>query len=141
MIIALDTNVLVALWNSDDALNLRALSALEKAYTLGTLVISGAVFAELLASRGSSEIFLHKLLAENEISVDWPVSKDVWRTAGLAYKAYAERRRKSKQEEPRRILTDFLIGAHAAENGYSFLTFDDKVFKAAFPKLQILAIK
>ena len=48
MITALDTNVLVALWDRDDGLNSTAQAALDTAFARGKLVISGAVFAELL---------------------------------------------------------------------------------------------
>jgi predicted nucleic acid-binding protein len=49
MITAVDTNVLVALWDRDDALNSTAQAALDAAFARGKLVISGPVFAELLA--------------------------------------------------------------------------------------------
>ena len=49
MITAVDTNVLVALWDRDDALNSTAQAALDAAFARGKLVISAAVFAELLA--------------------------------------------------------------------------------------------
>ena len=49
MITAVDTNVLVALWDRDDALNSTAQAALDASFARGKLVISGAVFAELLA--------------------------------------------------------------------------------------------
>jgi predicted nucleic acid-binding protein len=40
---------------------------------------------------------------------------------------------------PRRILTDFLIGAHALVRGFTLLTFDQRLYAAAFPELNILA--
>ena len=50
MTTAIDTNVLVALWNEDDRLNPLARSALDAALEHGGLVISAPVFAELLAA-------------------------------------------------------------------------------------------
>ena len=140
MITALDTNVLVALWDDDDALNAAALKALDNAYERGGLVISGAVFAELMAFPGRSEKFLDKFLTDTQVSVDWTVSETIWRTAGRAFKAYANRRRKHHTEGPRRILADFLIGAHALENGYSLLTMDEGIYRAAFAKLPIFRV-
>jgi predicted nucleic-acid-binding protein len=49
MITAVNTDVLVALWDRDDALNSTAQAALDAAFARGKLVISGPVFAELLA--------------------------------------------------------------------------------------------
>ncbi len=49
MTTAIDTNVLVALWDKDDALNSAAQTALDAAFAQGKMVINGAVFAELLA--------------------------------------------------------------------------------------------
>ena len=138
MTTALDTNVLVALWDEDDALNSAALEALDSAFVLGALVITGAVYAELLAFPRRTESFLDKFLRETQIVVDWDTTEAVWRSAGKAFQAYANRRRKQSSEEPRRILADFLIGAYAAENGYRLLTLDEGIYRAAFPKLEIV---
>ena len=55
---AIDTNVIVALWDKDDAVNSAAESALDAALRPGHLVIPAPAFAELLACRGRSEAFL-----------------------------------------------------------------------------------
>jgi predicted nucleic acid-binding protein len=60
MITAVDTNVLVALWDRDDALNSTAQAALDAAFARGKLVIGGAVFAELLALPRRTEAFISK---------------------------------------------------------------------------------
>ena len=57
--------------------------------------------------------------------------------AGRAFQAYAEWRRKQRDRGARRILADFLIGAHASANGYRLLTLDDGLYRAAFPALAI----
>jgi predicted nucleic acid-binding protein len=41
---------------------------------------------------------------------------------------------------PRRILADFLIGAHACERGYRLLTLDDRLYRAAFPDLALVRV-
>ena len=41
---------------------------------------------------------------------------------------------------PRRILADFLIGAHALRNGFPLLTLDDRIYRAAFPGLIVVTI-
>ena len=140
MTTAIDTNVIVGLWDSNDALHLAALDLLEAVSSRGGVVICGAVFGELLACQGRTEEFVNGFLDDTDISVDWSTSKSVWRTAGFAFREYAKRHRKKGPERPRRILADFLIGAHAFENGYSLLTLDDRIYRAAFPKLQIFRV-
>ena len=140
MITAVDTNVLVALWDRDNALNSTAQAALDAAFARGKLVISGAVFAELLALPHRTEAFIEEFLKETGIGVDWITDEAMWRVAGRAFQAYANHRRKQKSGEPRRLLADFLIGAHAVEKGVALLTLDDGIYRAAFPKLPIVKV-
>ena len=140
MTIAIDSNVIVGLWNPNDALNFIARKSLDVAFSTGSLVIYGAVFGELLACPGRTEEFVNKFLDDADISVDWTTNETIWKTAGRAFSAYADRRRKQKLEGPRRILADFLIGSHAFENGYSLLTLDEGLYRAAFPKLPIFRV-
>lgn len=140
MISAVDTNVIVALWDADKRDHLTALSLLDDAASRGGIVICGPVFSELLAGPGRTEEFVNQFLEESEIVVDWSSTEAVWRTAGSAFQKYAARRRRGKSGDPRRILTDFYIGAHAFENGYSLLTLDDGIYRAAFPKLRIFSV-
>ncbi len=140
MTTSIDTNVLVAVWNADDTLNARAASALNTARNGGSLVIAAPVYAELLAAPSQEQEFLDTFFANTGIAIDWLLDESVWRSAGLAYQSYAGRRRKHSDAVPRRILADFLIGAHALENRYRLLTFDDRLYRAAFPRLTITAI-
>jgi predicted nucleic acid-binding protein len=64
----------------------------------------------------------------------------IWRSAGRAFRGYAERRRKHRDPGGRRILADFLIGAHAAAHDYRLLTLDVHLYRAAFPTLKIETI-
>ena len=137
MISAVDTNVIVALWDAEERDHLTALDLLDEAASRGGIVICGAVFGELLAGPGRTEEFIKNFLEDAEVVVDWSSNETIWRTAGLAFQKYAARRRRGKSGEARRILTDFYIGAHALENGYSLLTLDDGIYRAAFPKLSL----
>ena len=85
MITAIDTNVLVALWDRDDTLNSAAQAALDAAFTRGKLVISGAVFAELLAFPRRTEAFLDQFLTDTGIAVDWGTDESIWRVTGKAF--------------------------------------------------------
>lgn len=140
MTTAIDTNVLIALWDKDATLSSAAQSALEAAFHRGSLVIAAPVFAELLAAPGRSESFLNSFLEDTAIAIDWNLDEPVWRTAGRAFQAYAERRRRQRDTGPRRILADFLIGAHAQTLGYRLLTLDERLYRVAFPTLTIETI-
>jgi predicted nucleic acid-binding protein len=137
MTTAIDTNVIVALWNKDDIQNRAAQKALEERQERGGLVICGAVYAELLAAPGRTEVFVDGFCEETGIGVEWELGEKVWRAAGVAFQSYAARRRKQKGAEPRRILADFLIGAHALVNGYKLLTLDGGMYRASYPRLMI----
>lgn len=140
MITAIDSNVIVGLWNPDDALNPVARGALETAFAAGALVICGAVFGELVGCPGRNEDFVDDFVRDADIRVDWSSSEAIWRSAGLAYQKYAVRRRRQKTGDPRRILTDFYIGAHALHNGYALLTLDARIYRAAFSELKLIRI-
>ena len=140
MTTAIDTNLISAFWNEDDALSRMAQGALEAALDQGMLVISGVVYAELLAAPGRTEAFLDKFCEETGIGVEWELEERIWREAGAAFRGYAARRRKQKGAEPRRILADFLIGAHALVKGYTLLTLDEGMYRAAYPRLGIVTV-
>jgi predicted nucleic acid-binding protein len=137
MTTAIDTNVVVALWDKDPTLSLAAQTALEAAFNRGSLVVSAPVFAELIAAPGRTESFVGSFLEETGIAVDWDLGEAVWRSAGRAFQGYAERRRKQRDAGSRRILADFLIGAHAQTRGYRLLTLDERLYKPAFPTLTL----
>lgn len=140
MTTAIDTNVIVALWDRNDLLNSVANSALNAAAGRGRMIISAPVFAELMAVPKQSEALLDGFLQDTGISVDWDLDEAIWRTAGRAFQAYAKRRRRQRDAGPRRILADFLIGAHALKRGCRFLTLDEGLYRAAFPRLEIHTI-
>ena len=140
MTTAIDTNILIALWNDDDTLNTLARSALDSALGRGSLVIAAPVFAELLAAPSRNESFLDSFCKDTGISVDWYLNESIWRAAGRAFQHYVTRRRKQRDSHPRRILADFLIGAHAIQNGFRLLTLDDRLYRAAFPRLSIVSV-
>ena len=137
---AIDTNVIIALWHDDPTLGQAAETALDKAFNRGGLIIAAPVFAELIAAPGRSEAFVSTFLEENGIAIDWNLNEPIWRSAGRAFQAYAERRRKQRDHGPRRILADFLIGAHAQVRGYRLLSLDERLYRAAFPTLKIESI-
>ncbi len=139
MTTAIDTNVIIALWEHDPILRAGARTALDSALAKGALVVAAPVFAELLAA-GRSERFVDSFFQETGIRIDWLLEGDVWRMAGKAFAGYAERRRRHRNGGPRRILADFLIGAHAVRLGCPLLTMDRGLYRAAFPELVLVGV-
>lgn len=138
MTTALDTNVLVVLLRGIGELADAAQAELDGAARLGPLVLAAPVYAELLASPGRDGASLDRFRSEARITVDWQFDESLWRDAAAAYRGYAERRRRQQGDPgPRRILADFLIGAHAARRAATLLTFDPKLFRSSFPTLTV----
>jgi len=133
----LDTNVLIALWDPSNALNIPARRSLDHARAVGHLTLAAPVHSELMGhpSRRASEI--DAILAATGIEVDWNIDEAIWRAAGVAFQNYVQRRLASAGSFPRRILTDFVIGAHAVVRGSTLLTMDQRIYTAAFPGLRI----
>ncbi len=137
MTTAIDTNIIIALWDKDLAVSSAAEAALEAAFRRGTLVVAAPVFAELMAAPGRSEDFLASFFTDTGIAIDWQLDEPIWRSAGRAFQSHAERRRKQREPGTRRILADFVIGAHAESRGYRLLTLDERLYRNAFPHLKL----
>ena len=137
MTVALDTNVIVALWDAADALHPVARKALDEVSGREALAMCGVVYAELIGAPGRTEAFVDRFCEEAGIAVEWELRERIWRKAGVAFQEYATRRKKQSGAEPRRLLADFLIGAHALENGYKLLTLDGGMYRKAFPGLRL----
>lgn len=135
---AVDTNVFIALFSGDEHTSAASRTALEDAHGAGPLAISPAVYSELVAGRDAG--FVEKFLSEKDIEVDWGTGQDVWRAAGTRYGEYARTRRRQPQDSgPRRILADFIIGAHALHFADALLTSDARVYGTYFSELETLA--
>ena len=133
---AIDTNVVSALW-SGEALAAQIATKLGNAKTEGGLVVGGPVYAELLAYPKATESFLNSFLADTGIDVDFEFQRSVWIEAGRRFARYAKRRR-SAQQDPKRLLADFLIGAHALTQADRLMTLDPKRYKQDFPELKLI---
>ena len=103
-------------------------------------MVAAPVFAELLAAPGRTETFVSSFFEDTGIVIDWDLGESVWRSAGRAFQWHSERRRKHRDSSARRILADFLVGAHAQVRGYRLLTLDEHLYRAAFPALTIESI-
>jgi predicted nucleic acid-binding protein len=72
--------------------------------------------------------------------VDLHVMDSVWREAGRRFSEHAARRRQTFAQHPRRILADFLIGAHALLQADCLMTLDTRYYRQYFPELRLSPI-
>jgi hypothetical protein len=134
---AIDTNVISAIWSKEASVPL-LLPKLERARSEGARIICIAVWAELHAYPGATPEWIEKALHSSGIDVDFEIKPAVWKEAALRYKSYSERRRSSRGDSPRRLVTDFLIGAHALLQADRLLTLDTGIYQRNFPELLLL---
>lgn len=137
---SVDTNAIVYLLNQDHALNQRALAAIEGSRRAGPLVVSGPVYSELLGLPSRTQAVLDEFFTIGGIEIDWRFDETIWRAAGVGFQGYVERRLAATGQLPRRILADFLIGAHSMVRGYTLLTTDPRHYAIAFPTLPIVTV-
>lgn len=134
---AIDTNVISAIWSREPSAEW-ATEQLGEARVEGALLVSPFVFVELLAYPGSTEAFTRGFLEATGIGIDTKIEERVWSVTGQRYALYAARRRRATGEGPRRLLADFLIGAHALVQAERLLTLDPSRFRQDFPELRLL---
>jgi predicted nucleic acid-binding protein len=134
---AIDSNVISAIWTQEQSVP-RLLLQLEESRQQGALIISPFVFAELHAYPGITESAVQMFLEITGIVVEQEIEKQVWTETAQRYAKYATRRRQSSGVTPRRILADFLIGAHALVQAERLMTLDADFYRKDFPELQLL---
>lgn len=136
-----------------------AVLALEAALDVG-VVASAWVAAEILAvapEHSDAASVLHEM----GIAADYEVTDTLLGRAAVGWRSYLDRRRRYQDtfscplcgaqqavalctgcghriRGPRRILADFLIGAHAVERAQGLITWDRGVYAAYFPTLEIV---
>lgn len=137
MLSAVDTNVISALWSKEPAAT-GMMELLLSARQKGGLVVCAPVYAELLAYPGATRGFVDTFLKDTDIDVHVDLSLEVWALAGEAFSAYAERRRKDRAGQPKRLLVDFVVGAHALLMTDQLLTLDANRYRTAYPKLSLM---
>ncbi|RJF71608.1 type II toxin-antitoxin system VapC family toxin [Deinococcus cavernae] len=136
MTLALDTNILSALFRAEASAE-DVLTVLESRAP-GQLVIHGAAFSEFLAAPGIDEETAFAFLRDTGVRADWETDENVWRCAAREFRAYAVRRRGSGGYQPRRILADFVIGAHALLRAEALLTLDPQHYRLNFSELKVI---
>ena len=134
---AIDSNVISAIWTGEPTVP-KLLVKLEEARQQGALFLSPFVFAELLAYPVMTDALIRDFLGATGVVVDLILEERVWVETGLRFARYAARRRKSSGASPKRLLADFLIGAHALVQADRLLTLDPQRYSQDFPELHLL---
>lgn len=133
MITAVDTNILLDVFLPDEKFVSGSSELLKLAYDEGALIICDIVYAELVPQFDRRSM-LDSTLATINVSLSSLDSEAAF-LAGERWKIY--RKSGGKRE---RIITDFLIGAHAMIKAERFLTRDRDFYKSCFPDLKILSL-
>jgi predicted nucleic acid-binding protein len=130
MITFVDTNVLLDVFLPDPKWGQKSKISLEQAFKQGSLIINEIIYSEL-APQFHGKAMLDNTLKTLSIRI---VSIDL-ETAYRAGHIWKEYRKSGGKRN--RILSDFLIGAHAEKQAEQLLTRDRGFYKKYFSNLTI----
>jgi predicted nucleic acid-binding protein len=127
-----DSNVLLDLVTDDPNRSEWSLAHLEKAALAGPVVINDIIYAETSIRYDRMED-LDAMLAQTMIEIA-PTPRSALFLAGKAFHRY-----RLAGGTRTGVLPDFLIGAHAAVEGWPLLTRDAGWYRSYFPRLTLIA--
>jgi predicted nucleic acid-binding protein len=131
VITAIDTNILLDILRPNEKYYEVSANALQEAAGSGVLVVCDIVYAELCV-HFETQRDCDTFLESTEIRVE-PLNRTAHFRAGRAWRKYRQ------QGGPRtRILSDFLIGAHAELQANRLVSRDRGFYRQLFPGLSLL---
>ena len=129
MITAVDANVLLDVFIPSERHGQQSRKWLADAYDAGAVIVCDLVYAELVPAfpdRSSLDGALRQIGVRLSL-----INSSIAYEAGLRWKQY-----RSRGGPRERIITDFLIGAHATVEADILLTRDRGFFSTCFPELR-----
>ena len=131
---AIDSSVILDVLLADPRHGARSEAALRQCLSEGALIVGECVVAEISPALGGARSELADLLRDWNIEFV-PATEESAALAGAMFGAYLARRKPSRL---RRVIPDFLIGAHAAVLADRLLARDRGYYRDYFKRLVLL---
>ena len=122
MRVSIDTNIIVGIWADTPEGQRDALTLLQLQQDGDELLVCGVVYTELCASPGMTRPRVDAFLAATGTTLDSLMPPAAWADAADVNHAYQARRRQGGASGPKRVVPDFLIGAHALHRADRLMT-------------------
>ena len=132
MITAVDTNVLLDVFLQDEQHGAGSAQGLRSAYDRGAIIVCDLVYAELVPAfkeRADLDNVLREIGATPS-----PIDTAIAHEAGTRWRRY-----RAAGGQRKRIIADFVIGAHALAAAETFLTRDRGFYATYYPELRVAA--